>query len=231
MLAYTLVQLAATLAMLAGQGTALPTSTRAQALTTSMMAVQSSVWLTKTQSSTPLDINADIDKLYRAQYLTDAKQRVPLGTPIPGTGAVMSIVDEYVSFGDLDSDTMHDAMPIIKMTYPNGKVDYHLAAMRNFGGVLVNSVNQQLEPFDAIYSHHIADKGLYLDFKPTGKPRTTVHFILHPNYTEPQPAFVITRNPDFDGVIAANTNGARVASFLLFCIARGTRRTRFDNAR
>ena len=144
-LAFTIVQLAATLLTLAGQNTKLSAPARTQVLAVADQAVATAVWaLAQDGTGIAVDIDANIEKLQKASYLTNTGARVSLGVPFPVTGGVMTLLEEYTSFGHLDADGLSDSMPLVRTVYPDGRTAYHLAIMRNFGGAFVNTLRQPL---------------------------------------------------------------------------------------
>jgi hypothetical protein len=216
-LAYTIVQLAATLLTLAGQNTTLSAPAKAQAVAVADQAVATAMWaLAQSGTGIAVDVDANFGKLQSAMYLTEAGARVPLGAKAPITGGIMALLEDYISFGHLDADGLSDAMPIIRTVYPDGRMTYHLAVMRNFGGVFVNTLRQPIAEPEVIYSHRIADSGLYLDYKPKGAERATTFYTVHSQFKD-APEFIIVRNPEtLAQVDRVTTTENTIASFVVF---------------
>ena len=216
-LAFTIVQLAATLLTLAGQNTKLSAPARTQVLAVADQAVATAVWaLAQDGTGIAVDIDANIEKLQKASYLTDTGARGSLGTAAPITGGIMSLLEEYTSFGHLDADGLSDSMPLVRTAYPDGRTTYHLAIMRNFGGTFVNTLRQSIAEPEIIYSHRIADGGLYLDYKAKGAERTTTFYTVHQQFKD-APQFVLVRNPEpLAQVDRTATTGNKIASFAVF---------------
>lgn len=221
-IAFTIVQLAATLLTLLTENPQLPAATKGQALAVLDQAATTAVWaLSRRETDAAVDVDANVEKLQGALYLTESGVRVPLGTKAPITQGVMALLEEYVSFGYLDADGLTDAMVIVETSYPDGKIAHHLAVIRNFGGALANTLREPLPELEAIYDHRIVDGGLYLDYKPKGAERTTTRFTVHPQFAG-APPFVILRNPEpLPYAERAGTAGNKIASFLVFAAPWG----------
>ncbi len=216
-LAFTIVQLAAMLLTLAGQSPKLSAAAKSQALAVADQAVATAVWaLAGNGANIAVDIDATIGKLQSASYLSDTGAHIRLGVPSPVTGGVMSLLEEYTSFGYLDADSLSDSMPLVRTTYPDGRAAYHLAVMRNFGGAFVNTLRQPLPELEAVFGHRIADGGLYLDYKAKGAERTTTFYTVHPQFKD-APQFIMTRNPEpLAQVDQTATTENKLASFAVF---------------
>jgi hypothetical protein len=216
-LAYTIVQLAATILTLADQAPKLSASAKAQFVAAADQAVAVAAWTLRAPlANVPVDVDANVEKLRTASYISDTGGHILLGVKHPITGGVMELMEEYLSFGHLDDDGLSDAMPIVRTAYPDGRATYHLAVMRNFAGAFVNTLRQPLPDIETVYSHRIADGGLHLDYKPKNAERTTTLYTVHPQFKN-APQFVVMRNPEpLLPVDRTATMGNKIASFLVF---------------
>ena len=119
-------------------------------------------------------------KIPTSNKLSDALYRNDDGGLSP-LGSRLQLLQQYTSFGDLNADNFDDAVVVVKAIPASGTPTYHLAAMANYNGELVNVANASLENFITIHNHRIDYGYLSLDLEANEQPRRTIRYKLNEN--------------------------------------------------
>ncbi len=81
--------------------------------------------------------------------------------------------DQYISFGDLNKDSMDDAVVVMTET-KNGSTRYYLAAVENFSnGYLFDVAHKELGKEVQIYDHRVQNGEFKIDLQADNQSRET----------------------------------------------------------
>ena len=155
-----LLQMATTLLLSIGQNNTLPIQTREQAINIAEHSIQIS-----TQAEAMPNIKFQIPKnngiwpnaldLEQTAYRNTDGNWAPLSNNL-------SIVDNSISFGDINNDGLDDAAVIIKQTNSDGSLNYSLALMLNQNNILFNIADFPLGSSIEIFNHKIANNEVFV---------------------------------------------------------------------
>ncbi len=110
-------------------------------------------------------------QIQESLYLDYAGRRVPLGTNV-------QLTLNAISFGDMNSDYVDDAIVFVKTISDKNEVMYKIAVMLNQGGILFNIASVDLGSSLAVYSHSIEAEEFTVDMKAGSGARETRHYKL-----------------------------------------------------
>ena len=114
------------------------------------------------------------DRLWSSLYLNREGKWVSLGSGV-------FIVDNSISFGDINNDNLDDAIVVTKNISANDPADitYHLTVMANQGGLLFNVANFDLgKTQPKIYSHSIESNIFTIGMENATHPRKAYRYKL-----------------------------------------------------
>ena len=158
-----LLQAATTILLSVGRNTALPISAREQAVNIAQHSIQ-----LVTQAEAMPEINFTIpnnnDIYPNATDLVQTAYRGLDGKWVP-FGKNLSIVDNSISFGDINNDGIDDAVVLVKRTASNGNSDYALAFMLNQNNILFNITDVLLGSSVQIFNHRITNNEFSVDLQ------------------------------------------------------------------
>lgn len=158
-----LLQVATTILLNIGQNNSLPVATKMNAINV----VEHSIQIA-TQAEAMNDIHFQIPKNNgiwpNALDLKQTAYRETNGSWAPISNN-LSIVDNTISFGDINNDGFDDASVVIKQVNPDKSVNYFLALMLNQGNILFNIANVQLGSSIQIFDHKIMNNEISYDMQ------------------------------------------------------------------
>lgn len=172
----TLLQLTASLLLAIQNNNQLPVAAREQAIAGAGRVIQLG-----TQALARVDfpqspsgnIWPNAMRLRDSLYLDRSGRRVPIGKTV-------QLLDEYISFGDLNNDGLDDAVVLVRRFSANKKpkLAIALSAMLNQGGILFNIADVDLGERVEVYDHRIEAGRFIVDMKVDQKIRRVFRYGL-----------------------------------------------------
>jgi len=171
-----LLQAATSLLMGIGQNVNLPYVIREQAVVAAGHAVQIATQAEAMPSigfSVPQDTSIwpTVGDLAQAPYRAADGGWAPLG-------ASVQLVLPSISFGDINSDCLDDAVVVVKQATDDGSSRYALAAMLNQNNILFNIADVPLGSAVEVYSHNIQNNQIAIDMKIGDAAEQVYHYEL-----------------------------------------------------
>jgi hypothetical protein len=171
-----LLQAATSILMGVGQNAKLSYAVREQAVIVAEHAIQMA-----TQAEVMPHIGFSVPKntniwptagdLMQSAYHAADGSWVPLGKNV-------QLVPSSISFGDINSDGVDDAVAVVTQTASDGSSRYALAAMLNQDNILFNIADLPLGTGVQVFSHSIQNNQIAIDMKIGDAAEQTYHYEL-----------------------------------------------------
>ncbi len=160
-----LLQVAASLLVTLQQNPSLPYKTKLQGITFASQVIQLSLRTMGRVPPFPAHyVQPSYHELLLSTYLDQNGNEVPLSKNL-------ELLEEYISFGDLNRDNLDDAIVVLKETAGTGAGTFKLAALLNENGSLKNVATRSLGTGLQIFSHYAMYGQFTVDMKTDATPR------------------------------------------------------------